>query len=1225
MPTEVPPTLVIGLGGTGTMTVSEIKRLAHRNYLKRDRPFPLLRFLAIDTEFLTSSKAEARAERYKHTEQGPDDHADSSYEESFNMTLSPSEKLLISYDRDNMVEWLKDPSKLNAEDFVAAEHLEEVRRAAQGYGAGGYGIIGKMALWANLNEVATTINKVLTELNNAEYVSQSLEKNYRDRFQRSSETGFNVYVIGSMGGGTGKGTYLTIGAIVTEELRKMQIATKSIRTFVNFLPSCFTVSGRNVGNAYLGTLQANQYASYKELEHVLLHGYPLEAQLKSALGLSDNRKITKEIYNTVFNISAQQGQQLTLVGDYATINRALAETILGMTFGGLSNDYRAYLFSNKEAFVRGNPTIEAAARTTTRKRDYGRIGRYKLVYPIDQLFRYAQDYYTKEILGDIINGSLSPVASTDRKRPEQLAEEVSTRFIPEAEVLVQPLPFYTFESLALRNKTFEDPWVATMTSQSQGAANALQVAFQAQGDNVPAFKRAEALLVERTLKGDLDQGERGFVHVLQQYVKDYGLNPALLAVSRLMDNIAADIQERFRSFMSKLPGASSGAEFEFTHHGTSLLDHLNSRRRESAEALGKYADGTSDDYGRINTALAADREVWHHQNDKLFKNMGLVEKGPKTLKQAEGALRQAVANARQAYAAAVEANTNFTILSAHMALYRELEEYYSIMVQNARLIESRGTQTNDEHNPVGGLLSEYANRLAKIVYEPRDALELRVFGATEADFTEFARNLRFTQGQLISDKVQDELNLSFMDRLVTEQVTASELVKVVEAQTLTVQELRKEYNICSFLAKDGREHQTEQAFNLMLNRADLLGPLAPGKVKGGDARGHKMKLLQLQDVNLLGQFRTVFKEELKTAETNNKEEIILTAFETALPLFVFAELYECQARFQALGESDADVDKRYSKHTHKDFIDIPEPIGAATPIPLHERPAFINMLQHFGILQIDEYGDLQIAATPDWQGYNDAAFTYLLDARKNAPEHESRVNIRAFVNDINERGDWFDTIAKATHSRMLMAFEKVDAEVRAAREAELAKYFKTAPTSIRHDFPYVPESIIIYVRANTSHNHQGEAMKSFLDKHVDDNAYKRRQHIKGHTCHDTLFRSLEKLHEVYPAAKLSIFEDIGGAYADASSSASTHQVADQAPAPPASEPTEPRYYTYSRMSNTTSPLALPIRSILDQLPEDMDLLIYQEDEWVVWREIGPLADAYDAQMAAAPPPPPPPA
>ena len=211
MPTKIIPTLIIGLGGTGTMAVSAIKSYAMQHFLEPSVNFPLIRFLTIDTEFITEPSADRITkirQKYSHTT-----GLDSSYEETHEISLKPNEKAAALVDKDTMRGWLANPVDLGADDFVAPEYMEEVVKAVQGNGAGGFGIVGKLALWGNRQSIIQQIRTILQGLLNTTRVNRAMKKplpdgtTYRDRYEPDFENGINVIVICSVGGGTGKGMF----------------------------------------------------------------------------------------------------------------------------------------------------------------------------------------------------------------------------------------------------------------------------------------------------------------------------------------------------------------------------------------------------------------------------------------------------------------------------------------------------------------------------------------------------------------------------------------------------------------------------------------------------------------------------------------------------------------------------------------------------------------------------------------------------------------------------------------------------------------------------------------------------------------------------------------------------------------------------------------------------------------------------------------------------------
>ena len=216
------PTVIIGLGGTGHGAILKLKRRFINAYGSVP---PIIRFLSVDT-----------TENVDHTEQADDGRA---------VTLEPgSERLVIS---------VANPGQYVNGTF---EHIDawwppNIPVQAINAGAGQVRARGRLALFARSREIFAAVNKAIDDVRQIK--NQKLA--YREEFRVSDRGGVEVYIVSSLAGGTGSGTFLDM-AFITRSF----LDTLSNITGVLVLPRVFK------DLAGVALVKPNAYGALKEIE-----------------------------------------------------------------------------------------------------------------------------------------------------------------------------------------------------------------------------------------------------------------------------------------------------------------------------------------------------------------------------------------------------------------------------------------------------------------------------------------------------------------------------------------------------------------------------------------------------------------------------------------------------------------------------------------------------------------------------------------------------------------------------------------------------------------------------------------------------------------------------------------------------------------------------------------------------------------------------------------------
>lgn len=415
MPGTPVPTLVIGLGGSGSWTVVHLKQALMDTY---DNEIPSnVALVALDT--LTKPTVRVGAIEYPRRPG----------EGIGGVQLEPGEYAHLGGDVYKFVQEVRDTEQYRhiRSWFNAKWKLDTLPRSQFNLdeGAGMWRQFGRMALFYDLLNPNTSKTKSRIE----------------DSLKRIGDTvsgdgSVSVMIVGSMTGGTGAGLFLDVAHIV-KQIAAVNGIKVVIRGFL-YLPQTFN---RDLDAANLERARQRSYAAMRELERFLLHddakfGYPMHyvEETASATARIYRSEVTSKLYDFVYLVDGDgTGRKMN--------NRRLAEAAAPMVadailafmdtyFGRYQNQYIA----NIQAAVQNQQLLRG------RQAYVGSLGAYSIVLPIQNIiegwsYRLALETMsavvapgeTAQQRGTILD--LSATANVERKdtTPQREAEQLLTR------------------------------------------------------------------------------------------------------------------------------------------------------------------------------------------------------------------------------------------------------------------------------------------------------------------------------------------------------------------------------------------------------------------------------------------------------------------------------------------------------------------------------------------------------------------------------------------------------------------------------------------------------------------------------------------------------------------------------------------------------------------------------------------------------------------------------
>jgi len=269
------PTLIIGLGGSGTKTVCRVKEKYERRVTQ---DHPLVQFLAFDTDSFQGGQNNLRP----HKE----------FVHLANYAAGPIVSDLDSWP--DIKKWWRSSHRPG---FISQ-------------GAGGVRAVGRLSLFAKFKEMRDAMEGAIRECYETAVKITENQEVMGDNQSLSPEhlKKVRVYIIGSVCGGTGTGMLLDAALLINHFIRTQTQAHPSIQG-VFYLPSVFEQD--IVNPDYMDHLQVNTTACLMDLEYLNQHG-ELTAKLDPPISYPDTNytpisQVEEPPFNGVFVVGRKMG------------------------------------------------------------------------------------------------------------------------------------------------------------------------------------------------------------------------------------------------------------------------------------------------------------------------------------------------------------------------------------------------------------------------------------------------------------------------------------------------------------------------------------------------------------------------------------------------------------------------------------------------------------------------------------------------------------------------------------------------------------------------------------------------------------------------------------------------------------------------------------------------------------------------------------------------------
>lgn len=370
MPQEVTRTVCIGLGGTGRDILMRLRRLIIDRYGKLEN-FPIISFLHIDTDvqggYVTGLKT---GDRYRGEDIGFRSH----------------EQVFVSISQDDIARFIRnaqnrDPRRMGPYDHILRwfdpQLLQNARSIEQG--ASGIRAIGRLAFFWNYSRIMSAVEsaKVYTRGHDALLLQQ--------QDLRVSPGESNIFVTGSLCGGTGSGMFLDVAYSLKQNYEG------------NTVTGYFVISPELYREGQSTRMQASTYAALMELDHFSQK----ETSFQSFYDLSDRTSFL-ETTNPPFNFLYLVGNSTTglqyQVGSKDTLCNVIAQVIALDFYSEVGVRSQSNL-NNVQGFL-----IREDNHPCGSTQRYLSFGLASIYYPHDRIYSIAIKKVAQKLIHFWING-----------------------------------------------------------------------------------------------------------------------------------------------------------------------------------------------------------------------------------------------------------------------------------------------------------------------------------------------------------------------------------------------------------------------------------------------------------------------------------------------------------------------------------------------------------------------------------------------------------------------------------------------------------------------------------------------------------------------------------------------------------------------------------------------------------------------------------------------------
>jgi hypothetical protein len=339
VPKDILPTLIVGLGGTGYQIIKRLKQLFSKRYGNKKLP---VRYLLIDTDLKSFL----------------DDSIENNEKCQLRFGDGIKNTLEWAYNNPNF-DWMPKNPKITPDFFTSTDQ-----------GAGLMRPIGRLYLCKNAKLTYDILQTAKNDLVDLHKVLTDMGDSYLENIDRHK-----VYIVGSLAGGTGCGTFLDVAVMLSKIFNRD--TTNIIGLFT--LESCYDDKLASDLDAQ-NRSKANCYAALKELEFYMSSITDQEDE-KYNFKYSNigEIKLDRKLLDVCYLIENrnEMGGVLTNIEDIYDLCSLQLFQEIGTTLGSqLRADYANFICKDKDPVLK-------------RDRHFSTFSSSSMEFPIDNLKKYC--------------------------------------------------------------------------------------------------------------------------------------------------------------------------------------------------------------------------------------------------------------------------------------------------------------------------------------------------------------------------------------------------------------------------------------------------------------------------------------------------------------------------------------------------------------------------------------------------------------------------------------------------------------------------------------------------------------------------------------------------------------------------------------------------------------------------------------------------------------------
>jgi hypothetical protein len=520
-------TLMIGLGGSGQLVLVHLKRMFLDAY---GIVPPSIKLLALDADSSpVTITSEVSEKRY---------------------ALDPEEFVHLK---------VEDPKRF-IETMVGKWFVKPLPAGSIGDGAGAIRQVGRLSLFFHLDELRHRFDKLIANLN-----SMDLKARMADAGFNLSEKTEEIYVCGSLAGGTGSGTFLDVGILLRDQMPKADIH------------GCFLLNWIYRNKAFAHRVSGNVYAALCELDNLqsIKFGAPGFVPYKVVYG---NRTIeVKEPPYTLFHLIDGCNEIGQNIDDVQRLCDVVASSIF-LSTGVMGRPVTSAVDNLKAHISVSSPQLWGG-----RYARYSSLGVSSLYYPARELHRLE----AAECALNLCRFALG--ASENETPPDEKAvtgsmetffngSEISRTTVRNLVCPSRPEVNFQVEKYEIEDREFPDSLKLKWEDEQKAVAARLDRIYESSGSTKVNEKRSLLAGYLDNMQKDVSQRTaflRDWVKAASEKINSWDMEAAKEAAT-----LAQDIENKKKSAEDLLGKAAKAFHIPF----------VGGARKNAAEEFGKAAE-----------------------------------------------------------------------------------------------------------------------------------------------------------------------------------------------------------------------------------------------------------------------------------------------------------------------------------------------------------------------------------------------------------------------------------------------------------------------------------------------------------------------------------------------------------------------------------------------------------------------------------------------------------